>query len=88
MTRLLILVEGQSEEIFVKQTLTPYLASHGKIAPHRARSGSPRANQSRGRHPSESAFAKSDQFIQGDLGWPDAPGEDWHSDGPRELPAC
>jgi hypothetical protein len=28
-TRLLILVEGQSEEIFVKQTLTPYLASHG-----------------------------------------------------------
>lgn len=26
MTRLLILVEGQSEEIFAKQTLTPYLA--------------------------------------------------------------
>jgi hypothetical protein len=26
MTRLLMLVEGQSEEIFVKQTLTPYLA--------------------------------------------------------------
>ena len=29
MTRLLILVEGQSEEIFVKQTLTPYLAERG-----------------------------------------------------------
>lgn len=29
MTRLLILVEGQSEEIFVKQTLTPYLAQFG-----------------------------------------------------------
>lgn len=29
MTRLLILVEGQSEEIFVKRTLTPYLAQHG-----------------------------------------------------------
>jgi hypothetical protein len=29
MTRLLILVEGQSEEIFVKQTLTPYLADYG-----------------------------------------------------------
>lgn len=28
MTRLLILVEGQSEEIFVKQTLAPYLADH------------------------------------------------------------
>lgn len=29
MTRLLMLVEGQSEEIFVKQTLTPFLAEHG-----------------------------------------------------------
>lgn len=29
MTRLLMLVEGQSEEIFVKHTLTPYLAQHG-----------------------------------------------------------
>ena len=29
MTRLLMLVEGQSEEIFVKQTLTPHLADHG-----------------------------------------------------------
>ena len=29
MTRLLMLVEGQSEEIFVKQTLTPYLADRG-----------------------------------------------------------
>jgi hypothetical protein len=29
MTRLLILVEGQSEEIFVKQTLTPFLAERG-----------------------------------------------------------
>lgn len=29
MTRLLMLVEGQSEEIFVKQTLTPYLAERG-----------------------------------------------------------
>lgn len=29
MIRLLMLVEGQSEEIFVKKTLTPYLASHG-----------------------------------------------------------
>lgn len=29
MTRLLILVEGQAEEIFVKQTLTPYLAPNG-----------------------------------------------------------
>lgn len=29
MTRLLILVEGQSEEIFVKQTLAPYLAQYG-----------------------------------------------------------
>ncbi|MGI9213502.1 MAG: DUF4276 family protein [Methylococcaceae bacterium] len=29
MTRLLILVEGQSEEIFVKHTLTPHLAQHG-----------------------------------------------------------
>lgn len=29
MTRLLILVEGPSEEIFVKRTLTPYLAQHG-----------------------------------------------------------
>lgn len=29
MTRLLILVEGQSEEIFVKQTLAPYLAERG-----------------------------------------------------------
>lgn len=29
MTRLLILVEGQSEEIFVKRTLTPHLAEHG-----------------------------------------------------------
>jgi hypothetical protein len=29
MTRLLMLVEGQSEEIFVKRTLTPYLAQHG-----------------------------------------------------------
>lgn len=29
MTRLLMLVEGQSEEIFVKQTLTPYLVQHG-----------------------------------------------------------
>ena len=29
MTRLLLLVEGQSEEIFVKRTLTPHLALHG-----------------------------------------------------------
>lgn len=29
MTRLLMLVEGQSEEIFVKQTLTPFLAERG-----------------------------------------------------------
>lgn len=29
MTRLLILVEGQSEEIFVKHTLTPHLAQYG-----------------------------------------------------------
>ncbi len=29
MTRLLMLVEGQSEEIFVKDTLAPYLAQHG-----------------------------------------------------------
>ncbi len=29
MTRLLMLVEGQSEEIFVKQTLAPHLAGHG-----------------------------------------------------------
>lgn len=29
MTRLLMLVEGQSEEIFVKKTLTPYLAERG-----------------------------------------------------------
>lgn len=29
MTRLHIVVEGQSEEIFVKQTLTPYLAERG-----------------------------------------------------------
>ena len=29
MTRLLMLVEGQSEEIFVKRTLTPHLAQHG-----------------------------------------------------------
>ena len=29
MTRLIILVEGQSEEIFVKQTLTPFLAERG-----------------------------------------------------------
>lgn len=29
MRRLLMLVEGQSEEVFVKQTLTPYLAEHG-----------------------------------------------------------
>ncbi len=29
MTRLLMLVEGQCEEIFVKQTLTPFLAEHG-----------------------------------------------------------
>ncbi|MBF0109848.1 MAG: DUF4276 family protein [Magnetococcales bacterium] len=29
MTRLLLLVEGQSEEIFVKQTLTPFLAERG-----------------------------------------------------------
>lgn len=29
MTRLLILVEGQSEEIFVKKTLTPYLEERG-----------------------------------------------------------
>lgn len=29
MTRLLMLVEGQSEEIFVKHTLTPHLAAHG-----------------------------------------------------------
>ena len=29
MTRLLMLVEGQSEEIFVKQTLAPYLAERG-----------------------------------------------------------
>lgn len=29
MTRLLMLVEGQSEEIFVKRTLTPHLARHG-----------------------------------------------------------
>lgn len=32
MTRLLILVEGQSEEIFVKRTLTPYLAQFGVYA--------------------------------------------------------
>lgn len=29
MTRLLMLVEGQSEEIFVKRTLTPHLAQYG-----------------------------------------------------------
>ena len=29
MTRLLMLVEGQSEEIFVKQSLAPHLADHG-----------------------------------------------------------
>ena len=29
MTRLLVLVEGQSEETFVKRTLTPHLAQHG-----------------------------------------------------------
>ena len=29
MTRLLMLVEGQSEEIFVKRTLAPHLARHG-----------------------------------------------------------
>lgn len=29
MTRLLMLVEGQSEEIFVKHTLAPHLAQHG-----------------------------------------------------------
>ncbi len=29
MTRLLMVVEGQSEEIFVKQTLTPYLKERG-----------------------------------------------------------
>jgi hypothetical protein len=29
MTRLLILVEGQSEELFVKRTLAPHLAQHG-----------------------------------------------------------
>jgi hypothetical protein len=29
MTRLLMLVEGQSEEIFVKHTLAPYLQQHG-----------------------------------------------------------
>lgn len=29
MTRLLLLVEGQSEETFVKKTLTPHLAEHG-----------------------------------------------------------
>jgi hypothetical protein len=29
MTRLLMLVEGQSEEIFVKRTLAPHLAQHG-----------------------------------------------------------
>ena len=29
MTRLLMLVEGQSEEIFVNQTLAPHLAEHG-----------------------------------------------------------
>lgn len=29
MTRLLMLVEGQSEEIFVKQTLAPHLATYG-----------------------------------------------------------
>lgn len=29
MTRLLMLVEGQSEEIFVKHTLAPHLAAHG-----------------------------------------------------------
>jgi len=29
MTRLLILVEGQSEEVFVKRTLTPWLADYG-----------------------------------------------------------
>lgn len=29
MMRLLMLVEGQSEEIFVKRTITPYLAQHG-----------------------------------------------------------
>lgn len=29
MTRLLMLVEGQSEEIFVKQTLAPHLLQHG-----------------------------------------------------------
>ena len=32
MTRLLMLVEGQSEEIFVKQTLAPFLAEHGVYA--------------------------------------------------------
>ena len=31
MIRLLMLVEGQSEEIFVKKTLTPHLASHGVV---------------------------------------------------------
>lgn len=29
MTRLLVLVEGQSEEVFVKRTLTPHLEQHG-----------------------------------------------------------
>ena len=29
MTRLLMLVEGHSEEIFVERTLTPHLARHG-----------------------------------------------------------
>lgn len=34
MTRLLILVEGQSEEAFVKQTLAPYLAERGISVQH------------------------------------------------------
>jgi hypothetical protein len=29
MTRLLVVVEGQSEEVFVNRTLTPHLAAHG-----------------------------------------------------------
>ena len=34
MTRLLMLVEGQSEEIFVKRVLTPHLASYGVHVAH------------------------------------------------------
>ena len=32
MTRLLILVEGQSEEVFAKRTLAPHLAAFGVYA--------------------------------------------------------